>query len=125
MTELDKLAGQLRALARPGIEVERDGERLVFQVVTRTPPRAILWRCSGTVQEPLEANARAVLLAFNTFNDRAATLVAEGRARRMPPAEISQAIFAQAVMMNPHDLIDRLAMTVDAVEADEQHWQRA
>jgi hypothetical protein len=125
MTDLDKLAGQLRALARPGIEVERDGERLVFQVVTRTPPRVILWRCSGTVQAPLEASARSVLLAFNTFNDRAATLVAEGRARHMPPAEISQAIFAQAVMMNPHDLVDLLAMTVDAVEADEQHWQRA
>ena len=125
MIDLDKLVGQLHALARPGIEVERDGDRLVFQIVTRTPPRIILWRCSGTVQAPLEASAKQVLLAFDAFNDRAATLVAEGRARRMLPAEISQAIFAQAVMMNPHDLVDLLAMTVDAVEADEQLWQRA
>lgn len=125
MSDVDKLVAQLRALARPGIEVERDGERLVFQVVTRTPPREILWRCSGALQVPLEQGARQLIRAFDAFNDRAATLVAEGRAHGMSPAEISQSIFAQGVMMNPHDLVNVLAMTVDAVEADEQRWQRA
>jgi hypothetical protein len=122
---IDKLVGQLRALARPGIEVERDGERLVFQVVTRTPPREVLWRCSGALQVPLDQAARQVLQAFDAFNDRAATLVAEGRAHGLSPAEISQGIFAQAVMMNPHDLTDVLALNVDSVETDEQRWQRA
>jgi hypothetical protein len=126
MAYIDRLADKLSLIARPGVEVEPDGEGLRLKVVTRQPPfdDLIVFSAKPAVDD-LAEHDEALIRGFSDFSELVAHTIDGQDPRSVVPLILSQELYNRGVVLNAHGLYDLFDVQVRFLEHDPAKWLRA
>ena len=124
--ELERIAGKMRLIARPGIEVETTDGAMRWKIVTREDPvQDLIVYDIRLLVDDLAAHEAALVFGFSDFSELAALMMDNLDLDDLVPIVLAQDLYNRGIAMNPHGLYDVLDARVATLANDAEAWRRA